>query len=454
MKLHQAFDVVRGDVVAFVGAGGKTSTMLALGHELAESGWRVLATTTTQLSEEQLASFPHGMRLAAGSRAISDALTDHRFVFLYDHIEKGAAYGPAMDRMQLLLDTVDSDVLLVEADNAHGLPFKAPAANEPVIPPETSLVVPLVGLSALDKPLDEDHVGNPQAMIDRFGFYKGGKVRSPWIAQVLRDETLGLKDVPDRARAIAFLNQAPQEGYLRTRARLIAKLALKSPKLYGVAIGSARSADPVVEVQRPVAAIILAGGQSSRMGQPKVLLPWDSGQTIIEHIITQLIRSRVEHIVVVTGHYAEEVKRIVKPMDVRVVHNRAYRTGEMVSSLKAGLRSLPDHIAAAMFVLGDQPRIQPRVIYDVLKAYAEGVGDIVIPSYQMRRGHPILVGRRYWSEFLALRNNATPRDVINAHEDRITYVKVYTDSVIRDVDTPSDYYEERLRAGLRQNRLD
>jgi molybdenum cofactor cytidylyltransferase len=88
------------------------------------------------------------------------------------------------------------------------------------------------------------------------------------------------------------------------------------------------------------------------------------------------------------------------------------------------------------------------VIYEVLKAYAEGQGELIAPSYQMRRGHPILIGRKYWSELLDLRNYQSPREVINAHADEITYIEVNTDSVLRDVDTPEDYEAERKRAGL------
>ena len=187
---------------------------------------------------------------------------------------------------------------------------------------------------------------------------------------------------------------------------------------------------------------------SSRMGQSKVLLPWSDNRTIIEHIIEQLIHSRVDYIIVVTGHQAAEVKELVKPYGVKVVYNRAYKTGEMLSSLKAGLRAMPAHMSAALIALGDQPRIQPRVIYQVLNAYAEGANDIVAPSFEMRRGHPILIGRRYWPELLKLRGDGAPRDVINAYPERITYVKVDTDSVLRDVDTPEDYNEERYRAGL------
>jgi molybdenum cofactor cytidylyltransferase len=448
MKLQQAFEIVRGDVIAFVGAGGKTSTLVNLGYELAEAGWRVLATTTTRIGENQLDLIPHTMRANCGTEAISSALNQHRFVFLYDEIQQGKVYGPAADWLPRLLDAVDSDVLLVEADGSRGLPLKAPYPYEPVIPAETSLVVPVVGLTVLGQPLDDEHVYNAEFICDHFGFFPGSRVKSPWVAQVMRDEQLGLRGVPDKARVMVFLNQTPAQGYLRGRARLIARLILRSRRVQGVALGSVRGADPIHEVQRPVGAVILAAGMSTRMGQMKVLMPWTDGKTIIEHIIEQLILARIDHITVVTGHEADEVKRLATRLGVHVVHNRSYKTGEMLSSLKVGLKALPENTAASLVVLGDQPQIQPKVIYQVMTAYAEGAGEIVAPSYQMRRGHPILIDRRYWPEIMALPKDGAPRDVLNTHQERIAYVAVDSDSVLTDVDTPQDYSEARWRAGL------
>lgn len=449
MKLHQAFDITRGDVVAFIGAGGKTSTMVSLGYELAEMGWRVLATATVALDESQLELFPRALTPDAGSDAISAALNEDRFVFLYDKIRDGGVYGPDVDWVTRLMDTIDSDVILIEADTANGALIKAPYPDEPLIPTETSLVVLLASLSALGKPLDSEHVYNLNAIINRYGFPEGNHIKSPWIAQIIRDETLGLHGVPQTTRTIAFLNQALPRGFGRARARLIAKLALRHSRLNGVAIGAVRGAEPVYEIHRPVGAVVLAAGLSTRMGQPKVLLPWTHNRTIIEHIVQQLLNARVEHIVVVTGHMSKEVRDILKPLDVQVVYNRSYKSGEMLSSLKVGLQAMPDHIRASMIVLGDQPRIQPKVIYQVLMAYATGQSDIIAPSFERRRGHPILIDRRYWAEILNLPRSGSPRDVINAHNDHIHYINVDTDSVLHDVDTPQDYDDERWRAGLK-----
>ena len=109
---------------------------------------------------------------------------------------------------------------------------------------------------------------------------------------------------------------------------------------------------------------------------------------------------------------------------------------------------MPANISAALVVLGDQPRIQPKIVVQVMMAYAEGAGDIIAPSYHMRRGHPILIDRRYWPEILDLPDTGSPRDVIDRHKDRLAYVNVDTDSVLRDVDTPEDYRQERKLAGL------
>lgn len=450
MKLYEAFNVLRGDVIAFIGAGGKTSALIGLGHELADMGWRVLATTTAFIHEEQLDLMPCALRYDCGREVMSQALTEHHFVFLHGDVIDGLVYGCPPPYIPQLMDTIDSDVLLIKADVSDGRLMKAPRQNEPVIPSDTSLVIPVASLSVLGQPFDDTHVYNINAIHKRYGFPKDKPIKSPWLAQVLRDETLGLKGVPKGRRIVAFLNRTPAKGYARARARLVARLALRKSRFYGVAIGSVRGSDPIHEVRRPLGAIILAAGMSTRMGEHKVLLPWTKKKTIIEHIIDQLRRSQIDHITVVTGHMSKEVKAIVEPLGVKTVFNRGYKSGEMLSSLKAGLRSMPDNVATTFVVLGDQPRIQPRVLYQLSTKYAQTGHDLIAPSFERRRGHPLLIGRRYWAEILGLPRNGSLRDVMKRYADDILYVNVNTDSILRDVDTPDDYQQERFRAGLGQ----
>ena len=106
------------------------------------------------------------------------------------------------------------------------------------------------------------------------------------------------------------------------------------------------------------------------------------------------------------------------------MHRIVHATGELLSSLKAGLTSLPAHIGGALVLLGDQPRITPRVINQVLMAWAEGRGGIVAPVHAGRRGHPILFERRYWQDILELPDGAAPRDVLRLHRPDLALVEV------------------------------
>jgi molybdenum cofactor cytidylyltransferase len=187
-----------------------------------------------------------------------------------------------------------------------------------------------------------------------------------------------------------------------------------------------------------IAAIILAAGESKRMGQPKMLLPWGK-VTIIENVVSVFMNARIEDIVVVTGGAQERLEETIKQYPVRTIHNSDYATGEMLSSLQCGLRHLSSHVQAALIGLGDQPQVEERSVRLICDAYWERKSPLIVPSFQMRRGHPWLVARLLWNELLEMKSPASPRDFLNKHGDEIHYVEVNTSSILADLDTPLDY---------------
>jgi len=191
-----------------------------------------------------------------------------------------------------------------------------------------------------------------------------------------------------------------------------------------------------------ISAIILAAGESKRMGRPKMLLPWGK-TTVIEQVISAYINGRIDDIIVVTGGYKEHVEKILKTHPVRVVHNERYEDGEMLSSLQCGLRSLKPEAEAMLVALGDQPQVQERSVRRVCEAFQESKSPIVVPSYQMRRGHPWLVARPLWDELLKMKSPQSPRDFLNGHRDEIQYVEVDDPNILADLDTPEDYQKWR-----------
>lgn len=198
-----------------------------------------------------------------------------------------------------------------------------------------------------------------------------------------------------------------------------------------------------------ISAIVLAAGQSRRMGRPKLSLPW-GGATLLGQVLSTLAQAGVEDILVVTGAARQAVEPLVAGLSerfpVHCVQNSDYAQSEMLGSIQAGLRALTDETQAALIVLGDQPQMQANVVRRVLDAYRGQPAGLVIPSYHRRRGHPWLVDRRLWPDLLALSNEQTPRDFLNAHAAGILYLPVGDDSILRDVDTPEAYAAERPAA--------
>jgi molybdenum cofactor cytidylyltransferase len=187
-----------------------------------------------------------------------------------------------------------------------------------------------------------------------------------------------------------------------------------------------------------ITAIILAAGESKRMGQPKMLLPWGDG-TVLTRVISIFHNSGLEDILVVTGGAKEAVEDLVSKLNVRIVHNRNFASGEMLSSIQCGLRALTRQTQGALIGLGDQPQVRDGSVRKVCEGFEETKSSIVVPSYQVRRGHPWLVARPLWEELLRMESPQSPRDFLNAHREEIRYVNVDDPNILTDLDTPQDY---------------
>ncbi len=200
---------------------------------------------------------------------------------------------------------------------------------------------------------------------------------------------------------------------------------------------------------KPVEAIILAAGQSQRMGEPKLALPWGK-TTVIGAVIQALVEGGAEAglqgILVVTGGHQPLVEDLLRQISSRIplrwTFNPRY-TGEMFLSLQEGLKHTLPTTQAALVVLGDQPQILATTVRLILQRYQTEHQPLIAPSYQMRRGHPWLVDRSLWNDLLALSAPQTLRDFFLRHSDKVDYLVVDTPSVLKDIDTPQEYQREK-----------
>jgi molybdenum cofactor cytidylyltransferase len=198
-------------------------------------------------------------------------------------------------------------------------------------------------------------------------------------------------------------------------------------------------------MKKNVAAVILAAGLSKRMGTPKMLLPWRE-TTVLGQVINTFAQTSVSEIVIVTGGAREaveaEIANLAKKFPVRCIHNPAYETSGMLESLQCGLAGLSPEAESTLIGLGDQPQLSLSAARKVVSAFESSGARLIVPSYNLRRGHPWLVEHSLWVELLNLKAPKTLRDFLNLHPGEIQYVEA-DQTILKDLDTPEDYQREK-----------
>jgi molybdenum cofactor cytidylyltransferase len=187
-----------------------------------------------------------------------------------------------------------------------------------------------------------------------------------------------------------------------------------------------------------VAAIILAAGRSTRMGQAKQLLRLGDS-TVLGQTIANVRRSAVVEIVLVLGSSAQSILRqLALGEDLKVVVNQDYTQG-MASSLRVGLSALDPRVDAALIVLADQPFIRPETLDLLANQHRSSKPQIVIPTYQGFRGNPVLLDRSVFFEVMALEGDVGCRAIFASHPEGMVKVEVEDAGILLDIDDQEDY---------------
>ena len=251
LALAAALGLKCDEVVALVGGGGKSAAMFRLAREVAAGGGRAVTTTTTHIFASQIALAPAYLADADATReALAAALDRHHHVLVIGptNPETRRAAGISLDRFRELGGWCPDACLLTEADGSRMLPFKAPAAHEPVIPAETTLTLLVVGADVLGAPLDADHVHRPERVSALSGAPLGASVTPEIVARVLAHPEGGRKGVPGTARMVVLINKVDALADLAF-AREAAERLLREPPIEAVLLTALRDENhPVREV--------------------------------------------------------------------------------------------------------------------------------------------------------------------------------------------------------------
>ncbi|HXQ26245.1 MAG TPA: nucleotidyltransferase family protein [Candidatus Acidoferrales bacterium] len=204
---------------------------------------------------------------------------------------------------------------------------------------------------------------------------------------------------------------------------------------------------PAVVHRRPLAAAILAGGESRRMGAPKALLPYRDGKTFVEHLLEVTRHPRVGLIRIVVGAHAEEIRQRISAHAASIVENPDWRQGQL-SSIQAAIRSLPAGGTEGMILCPvDHPIVSAALIAQLIDVFDSSGKPIVLPTFRGRRGHPLIFRSTLYDELLAASPEVGARQVVWAHAADVVEVATEEDGVILNLNDPATLEQALRRRG-------
>jgi len=199
-----------------------------------------------------------------------------------------------------------------------------------------------------------------------------------------------------------------------------------------------------------VSAILLAAGESKRMGTDKLKLPWGK-ITVLEQCLRVLLSSRVDEVWVVLSKQTWELGKRLSGSRIKLVHNPQAKKG-MSTSIRKGIQAMGQKSQAVLIALGDHPLLKANTINALIRAYGEKKGTIIVPVFRGKRGHPVLFDWRYRKELLRLKKDVGARALLERHRREVYEVHSTSEGVTVDMDTWEEYRRRIRPLGKRRLR--
>ena len=201
----------------------------------------------------------------------------------------------------------------------------------------------------------------------------------------------------------------------------------------------AQAVEPPQAQRAPrIAAIVLAAGLSRRMGEQNKLLLKADGKSLVRGAAEKALASQAVETLVVTGHEQAEVASELSSLNLRIIENPNYAEG-LSASLKAGLSALPQFVDGALILLADMPGLDGETLNKLIAAFNPVEGrDFCVPTFEGQWGNPVLIGRRFFPEALAIEGDRGARELLRDYPDQVAEVAVTDSGILRDIDSPED----------------
>ena len=464
------------ELVAIVGSGGKTSLLQLLARELARTGSRVVATTTTAMFLEQLTCLG-SIVMQSELNALQAELTSRLALIDADGHAVGKAGGPRArivaagscfapdgkmvgvpaDWPSRLFSALTADYVLVEADGSQHKSLKAFAAYEPVVPPASTVIVQVAGLDVVGRPLSSEFVHRAEILSQQLGVAIGTPLTMAMLRDCLVEQVREIRRRWPAARIVTVLNKAEgptleAAGFAVAEELLRAARGPDSAVVASCREGSFRRVAGKPEQSGAaggapshegdedapfISAVVLAAGGAKRMGRQKLLLPF-RGRPLVRWAVEAALGSKAGETIVVVGSEADQVSAALDGLPIRLVRNVDYAQG-MSTSLKAGVKAARDGRDAVLLILGDQPLVSSTVVDDLIGAFVRTGKPIVRPLVKGRPAHPVLMRADLIPEILGETGDLGGRFILERRAEDVWYVQMDEEPIDLDVDSREDY---------------
>ncbi|PKO07576.1 MAG: putative selenium-dependent hydroxylase accessory protein YqeC [Chloroflexi bacterium HGW-Chloroflexi-3] len=422
------------DQVAWVGAGGKTSLIFAVAHELFPE--KCVITTTTKMSRSEIEFVDQPIKISEFDHFDVNRINNITLIYKsFAENEEGKITGFKSDELKALSDTLyhHQIPLLIEADGSKRKSCKFPGDHEPNIPSFVNKVCIVVGISAFGKPLTEEFFHRPEEIARALNISIGEIITADHIFQIIIHPDGGLKNIPDQAEKILFLHQA---DYL-TDNKEINDLALRLKGFYDqVLLSEIKSGSLYIHAHwGKIGCVILAAGSGSRFGGPKQLAIFKE-KTFIENVIETTQSVYFQDRVVILGSYFEAIRSIINKYEINNLNNVEWENGQ-ATSVKLGVSYfLKVPVDAIIFLLVDQPQITPKMINNVLNLFAYQKPKIIVHNYKGENRHPILFSKDTFQELLNIQGDRGGRQLFDKFSP--FQINLEDDYLALDIDTIED----------------
>ncbi|MFL6799565.1 MAG: NTP transferase domain-containing protein [Xanthobacteraceae bacterium] len=240
--------------------------------------------------------------------------------------------------------------------------------------------------------------------------------------------------------------RSPKEnGFDWVLMRLLAGLQVSRSDISGLGVGGLLMeivtrpqprAEPEVPKRRRIAAILLAAGRSTRMGGPNKLLAQIGQRPLVRIAAEEALASRARPVIVVTGHQHEQVRKALTGVPVETVHNPDFAQG-LGTSLRTGIAAVPADVDGAIVCLADMPQVDAGLINRMINAFDPERGAlVVVPTFEGKRGNPVLWSRRFFSDLMAIEGDIGARHLIGRYGEAVVEVPAGGNGPFVDIDTP------------------